>query len=75
MSVEAMKQALEAFEDILSAESRGFGMEYIKGYCVTMIRGLRPAIKQAENKKAHENLRAALKFHEEFRMPPMEKNT
>ena len=47
MSIEAMKQALAAFEDILSAESRGFGMEYIKGYCVTMIRDLRPVVAAA----------------------------
>ena len=54
MSIEAMKQALGAFEDILSAESRNFGMEYIKGYCVTMIRDLRPDIEQAEKQDADE---------------------
>jgi hypothetical protein len=51
MSISAMKQALEAFEDILSAESRGFGMEYIKGYCETMTRELRQAIAEAEKQE------------------------
>jgi hypothetical protein len=51
MSTEAMKQALVAFEDILSAESRGFGMEYIKGYCGKMISDLHPAIEQAEKRE------------------------
>jgi len=51
MSIEAMKQALVAFEDILSAESRGFGMEYIKGYCGKMISDLHPAIEQAEKRE------------------------
>ena len=60
MSVETMKQALGAFEDILSAESRGFGMEYIKGYCVTMIRDLRPDIEQAEKQDADEWYEKAL---------------
>ena len=73
MSIEAMKQALEALEGVFEGESRGAeywtvnGGTYEAVTCMQAIRSLRQAIEQAELAKPEHANPAAKHWHDIYR--------